>query len=124
MIGSLAGLYEGWWHVRFMLMESGLLAQLQQHALFGNGLLSIYGDPPYPLSIHLQALFRGPHLTDDQKLCNKVKSFVRVSAEWLFGSAKKYFKFIDFKQKQRIGISPVGKVYVVCALLQNPNTCL
>ena len=104
-----------------MLAESGLLAQLQQHAWFGNDPLSIYGDPTYPLSIHWQALFRGPDLTDEQKHCNKVKSSVTVSVEWLLRLVRNYFKFIDFKQMQRIGISPVGKIYVICALLQNLN---
>ena len=43
-------------------------------------------------------------------------SSVRVSVEWLFGLVKNYFKFIDLKQMQIIGMSLVGKVYVVCAL--------
>ena len=51
-------------------------------------------------------------------------SSVKLSVEWLFGLVKIYFKFIDFKQMQRISMSPVGKVYVVCALLQNANACL
>ena len=51
-------------------------------------------------------------------------SSVRVSVEWLFGLVKNYFKFIDFKQMQRIPMSLVGKVHVVCALLQNAKTCL
>ena len=101
-----------------------MLAQLEQHAWFGNRPLSIYGDPAYPLSIHLEASFRGAYLTEVQKSCNKATSSVRVSVEWLFGLKKNYFKFMDFKQMQRIGMSPAGKVYVVCALLQNANTCL
>ena len=107
-----------------MLAESGLLAQLKQHAWFGNRPLSIYGDPAYPLSIHLQAPFRAAHLTDEQKRYSKAISSVKLSVEWLFRLVKIYFKFIDFKQMQRISMSPVGKVYVVCALLQNANACL
>ena len=55
MIGNLTCPYKGWRHDSFMLAESGLLAQLQQHAWFGNRPLSIFRDPVYSLSIHLQA---------------------------------------------------------------------
>ena len=116
MIGNLAGPYEGRMHESFMLTESGLLAQLQQHAWFGNRPLSIYRDPAHLLSIHLKAPFRDAHLTDEQKLYNKVMSSVKVSVESLFVLVEKYFKFIDFKQMQRTDMSPVGKVYTVCAL--------
>ena len=81
-----------------MLAESGSLVQLQQHACFGNRLLSIYGDPAYPLSIDLQAPFRGAHITDEQKRYNTAMSSVKVSVEWLLGLERNYFKFIDFKQ--------------------------
>ena len=100
-----------------MLAESGLLAQLQRHAWFENRPLRIYGDPTYPLSIHLQALFRGAQLTDEQKRYTKAISSVRVSVEWLFGLVKNYFKNIDFKQMQRTSMSPVRKVYAACTLL-------
>ena len=43
MIGNLTGPYEEQRHDSFMLAESGFLAQLQQHACFGNRPLSIYG---------------------------------------------------------------------------------
>ena len=124
MIGNLAGPYKGQRYDSFILAESGLLAQLQQHAWFRNYGLSIYEDPAYPLSIHLQAPCRGAHLTDEQKRYNKAMSSVRVSVEWLFGLVKNYFKNIDFKQMQRTSMSPVRKVYAACTLLQNANTRL
>ena len=51
-------------------------------------------------------------------------SEVRVAVEWLFGEIKTFFKFVDFKSQQKIGLSAVGKVYVVCALLQNARACM
>ena len=51
-------------------------------------------------------------------------SSVQTSVEWLFGLVSNYFKFVDFKKMQRIGMSPVGKVYIVCSILQNAHTCL
>ena len=123
MIGNLAGPYEGRRHDSYMLAESGLLLQLQQHAWYGNRAMNIYGDPAYPISIHLQAPFRGARLTDEQKRYNKAMSSVRISVEWLFGLVSNYFKFIDFKKMQRIGIT-IGKIYIVCSILQNAHTCL
>ena len=72
----------------------------------------------------MQAPFRGAALNQDEKDYNKAMSGVRVTVEWLFGLVSNYFKFIDFKKMQRIGMSPVGKVYIVCSILQNAHTCL
>ena len=33
-------------------------------------------------------------------------------------------KFIDFKQQIKISLSPIGKIYLVCGILQNAHTCL
>jgi hypothetical protein len=51
-------------------------------------------------------------------------SRVRVSVEWVFGDIVNYFKFLDFKKNLKIGLSTVGKIYSVCALLRNALTCL
>ena len=42
----------------------------------------------------------------------------------LNGEIAKYFKFTDFKRQQSLTLSPVGKIYIVCAILQNALTCL
>ena len=55
---------------------------------------------------------------------NKAMSEVRVSVEWLFGDIINSFKFLDFKKNLKIGLSSVGKMYIVCALLRNAITCL
>lgn len=43
--------------------------------------------------------------------------------EWLFGDIVNYFKFIDFKKNLKIGLSSVGKMYIVCVLLRNVFMC-
>ena len=78
----------------------------------------IYGDPAYPLRVHLQAPFRNADITEEMKAYNKAMSSVRVSVEWLFGEIVKYFKFVDFKRAMSTRLSPIGKIYIVCALLQ------
>ena len=49
---------------------------------------------------------------------------VRVVVEWLFGKTKAYFKFVDFKTQLKVGLSSIGKICLVCGLLQNARTCL
>lgn len=34
------------------------------------------------------------------------------------------FKFLDFKKNLKIGLSQVGKIYIVCSILRNAITCL
>ena len=51
-------------------------------------------------------------------------SRVQVAVEWVFGDIANYFKFIDFKKNLRIGMTAVGKIYIVRALLRNALTCL
>ena len=57
-------------------------------------------------------------------LYNKAMSEVRIAVEMLFGNISNYLKFIDFKRQMKVNLSPVGKMYVVCALLENAQTCL
>ena len=83
-----------------------------------------YGDPAYPLRVHLQAPFCIGILTRDMQIFNDSMSAVRVSVEWLFADIINYFKFLDFKKDLKIGLSQVGKMYIVCALLRNALTCL
>ena len=86
--------------------------------------LCLYGDPAYPLGIHLQAPFRNVHITPQMARFNESMSEVRVAVEWMFGCVSNYYKFIDFQKQLQIGLSPVGKLYLVCGILQNAHTCL
>ena len=107
-----------------MLTRSGVLNQLQRFSVDTNGNpLCIYGDPAYPLRLHLQGPFRGAGLTPIQSAWNESMSEVRVSVEWIFGDIINYFKFLDFKKNLKISLSAVGKMYVTCALLHNARVC-
>lgn len=108
-----------------MLGDSGLLQDLDQHAFSTTGqAMCLYGDPAYPLHLHLQSPFRDAQLTPEMQAYNKSMSATRVSVEWVFGEVINSFKFLDFKKNLKIRLSSVGKMYVVCALLQNAITCL
>lgn len=109
-------LSEGKKHDSAMLADSGLLNDLEQRAFNSLGQpMCLYGDPAYPLRIHLQAPFRHAVLTQPMRNFNSSMSAVRVSVEWLFGDIINYFKFMDFKKNLKIGLSCVGKMYIVCA---------
>ena len=109
-----------------MLATSGFLRELQK---FSNcpvtGLpLCVYGDPTYPIRAHLQRPFKGGVLTPAQQDFNTSMGTVHSSVEWIFGDIINYFKFLDFKKNLKIGLSPVGKMYVTCALMQNAHSIL
>lgn len=93
-----------------MLADSKLLDDLRQFAFSPTGEpMCIFGDPAYPLRLHLQAPFRNVALTPRMVAYNKSMSTVRVAVEWLFGDILNYFKFLDFKKNLKIGLSQVGK---------------
>ena len=125
LIANLYGPVEGRCHDSRILGMSGLLQQLQQYSHSPAGApLCIYGDTAYPHRVYLQAPFRGPQLAANKEAFNTSMSKVRIAVEWLFGDIINYFKFLDFKKNLKIGLSAVGKMYIVCALLRNAHTCL
>lgn len=124
LIANLHGPFEGKRHDSTMLQETGLLNDLRRVVFYNGDPLCLYGDPEYPLGLHLQAPFRNMHQTPQMVLYNEAMSEVPVAVEWLFGNITNYFKFTDFKSQLRVNMSAVGKFYTVCALLENAHTCL
>lgn len=76
---------EGRKHDSGMLADSGVYNELTRNSfdLAGNP-LCLYGDPAYPLRVHLQAPFRNAVLTQQMEDSNNSMSAVRSSVEWLF----------------------------------------
>ena len=83
----------------------------------------MYGDPAYGLSRKIVPPFRGHGLSDEEKAFNRDMSSVRVSVEWIFGKLVQYFAFLDWKKNQKILLQPIGKYYLVGAILTNCHTC-
>lgn len=103
-----------------MLNQSDLYNQLVQYAVDTNGnVLCIYGDPAYPHRPQLQCPLQGPRISQDEKDWNTAMCKVRASIQWVFGDIINYFKFLDFKKNLKVQLSAVGKMYIVCGLLQN-----
>ena len=125
LIGNLFGPIEGRHHDCYLLRESNLLPQLQQYAFDTNrNALCVYGDPAYPLRVHLQGPFKELNLTPIQEEFNTRMSKTRITVEWLFGDISNWFAFLDFKKNLKLNLSAVGKMYLVCALMANARTCL
>ena len=80
IIANLHGPVEGCCHDSGMLAYSGLLQQLEKHSynLYEEP-MCLYGDPAYPLRVHLQRPFANP--TPDQLIYNKTMSQSRVAAK-------------------------------------------
>ncbi|CAH3127897.1 unnamed protein product [Pocillopora meandrina] len=77
---------EGKKHDASMLVDSNLLHELEQNAFSPTGEpMCVFGDPAYPLRVHLQAPFRHGILTPVMEGYNAEMSSVRVTVEWLFG---------------------------------------
>ena len=105
-----------------MLADSGILNDVGNFAFSPAGQpMCVYGDPAYPLRIHLQAPYSQGRLTQQMEAYNKR---VQGSVEWFFGDIINSFKFLDYKKNLKIGLSSVGKMYIACALLRNAITCL
>ena len=76
-----------------MLADSGLLHQLEHHASSRAGEpMALYGDPAYPLRVHLQVPYRCAGMTPQMEEYNKAMSAVRISVEWLFGDILNFLK--------------------------------
>lgn len=116
---------EGRKHDAGMLADSDLLRDLNPYAFSLAGQpLCIYGNPAYPIRVHLPCPFKNGALTPQMEAYNTAMSRVRTSVEWLFGDIISYFKFLDFKKNLKLGLSSVGKMYIVSAIIRNGLTCL
>ena len=108
-----------------MWVMSGVMPVLENFSIgLNEEKLCLYGDLAYPLRWYLQGPFRDVQITPDQNEFNKSMSKVCITVEWLFKNVIKNFKFSDYKKSQKIGLSSIGKMYCVCALLTNAHTCL
>ena len=63
-------------------------------------------------------------LDKDEELWNSKMSSVRQAVKRIFGEiVSNFFKFLDLKKNLKVRLSPVGKMYIVSALLRNARSC-
>jgi len=123
IIAHLSGPWNGTRHDAGMFHESGVDRIIGRHLNIEEVQYYIYGDLAYPLSEFLITPFKDTHLSDDQREFNKRMSSVRESVEWGFQKIISLFAFLDFKKNLKLHLQPVGKYYLVGALLTNCHTC-
>lgn len=124
LISHLSGPYAGHRHDVGILRLSGLLEHMKRTFRDAGGPFSLYGDGGYGTSVHLLSPFKGAHVTADMAELNLEMSRLRISVEWRFGEILRDFAFVDYKKNQKLFLQPVGRYYVVCALLSNCKACL
>ena len=124
LIAHMYGPLVGRRHDAFMLSVSGLQSKLAKIQKQDGSPYVIYGDPAYGVSRTILAPFRGSRLTAQQEHFNKAMSRVRISVEWTFGKILSNFSYLEFKRNNKVLLQPVGKYYLVAALLTNCHTCL
>ena len=124
IISHLSGPWNGTRHDAGIFYESGLESELSRHLQNNGTQYYIYGDPAYPINEFLIAPFKGSQLDERQIEFNKRMSRVRQSVEWGFQKVISLFAFLDFKKNLKLHLQPVGKGYLVGAILTNCHTCL
>ena len=70
LIANLHGPFDGKRYDSTMLQQTGILNELRRVAFHNGHPLCLYGDPAYPLGIHLQAPFKNIQLTPQMVLYN------------------------------------------------------
>ncbi|KAH7054847.1 hypothetical protein BKA57DRAFT_532606 [Linnemannia elongata] len=85
--------------------------------------LVVYGDEGYGQSPEVQAAFRGNILTPEQETRNVSMRRPRLSAEWAFGFVSNNFGLLNYHQKLRHYLSPIGHYYPVAVLFCNLLRC-
>ena len=110
-------------HDSGVLANSKLLEQIEAHCPAG---VCIYGDQGYPIRRSLITPYKGArsNLTERHHQFNADMSSLRISVEHCFGKILQYWAYLDYKKGHKLLMSPVGKIYIVAALLTNALTCL
>ena len=120
MYGPIAGRH----HDAFMLSASGLQRKLAKNLRQDGSPYVMYGDPDYGVSSTILALYRSSQLTPQQQDYNRAMSRVQVSVEWTFGKIVTNLSYLDLKRSNKVLLQPIGKYYLVAAVLTNCHTCL
>lgn len=89
-------------------------------ALLVNGIrVCIHEDPAYMLRPSLQIAFNHSIATVGQTMYYKAMRSVRESVQWIDKEVKESWISQDFKRNLKVQQAPIGKNYIVSALLRN-----
>jgi hypothetical protein len=132
LMSHMAGPWEGHCGDFRMYTESRLRDKLEEVNRNAAGedipadRLYIYGDPAYGLTYGILSGYKvqpGRPLTEQQQQMNARMSGVRISVEHGFGKTMMLWSFNGFKNKLKVGLSPVAAYFMISVLLCNIHTC-
>jgi len=124
IIIHVGGPFSGRRHDARLADDSRIRSYLSEHARSPTGVqMVVYGDEGYGQSDEIKAPFRGNILTAEQNLRNESMRRPRLCAEWSFGFMSNNFGLINYYQKLRVGLSPIGLYFPVAALFCNLLRC-
>ncbi|KAF4146458.1 DDE superfamily endonuclease [Phytophthora infestans] len=107
-------------HDIYLLRESRILQRLQTAH---SEAYCLFGDPAYSNTPNLQVGYKGSRLSRDQEAFNAAMSVVRVAVEYGFGGVTRLWPYVNIKVSSKLLLSPIGKYYLVAALLTNFRNC-
>ena len=106
-----------------MLRVSQILNRMAAFVAAAGDHYYLYGDPAYPLHRFLMLGFKGA-MSPQQQAFSTSMSSVRESVEWGYDIIVTLFPFLDKKRAMQILKLPVGKLYLVGAIMANVhNSC-
>ncbi|KAF8594251.1 hypothetical protein BDV93DRAFT_481969 [Ceratobasidium sp. AG-I] len=96
------------------------------HAIGTDGRqLFVYGDPAYGLSdTVISGVKKLDNLTETERRFNMEMSKLRQSVEWGFGCVSTNFAFSDYSKSLKLGLQPVGRLYLLSVIFTNIRACL
>ncbi|KDN35135.1 hypothetical protein RSAG8_11823, partial [Rhizoctonia solani AG-8 WAC10335] len=109
-----------------VLEMSGLEKMCLDHAKGMDGRqLFVYGDSAYGVSdAILSGVKKIGKLTSHEQDFNCKMSKLRQSVEWGFGNVANNFAYIDYDKGLKLGLHPVGQLYLLSILFTNIRACL
>ncbi|KXS10250.1 hypothetical protein M427DRAFT_103967 [Gonapodya prolifera JEL478] len=122
----LRGPFNSPFHAITLWKQSGIKDLLVEHAFGPNGeILFVYGDPGYSGKFpHIQYPFKLAFPMPEQHACNVEMSQHWICVEWGWGKAKTEFATLDWRQMQKVLLSPIALYFCCGILLTNAHTCL
>jgi hypothetical protein len=125
MIVHLGGPFPGCQHDSSILADSRLLDILNVHSHgHGGREMTIYGDEGYARRGRVLSPFRGRTLTQEQLTFNSEMRRPRLCVEWAFAHMANHWVFIKHSHNLRMQLSPIGRLYPLCALFSNIQRCI
>ena len=126
LIIAMDGPYEGPANDVTMLVDSGVVNRLERmfEELPEEQWLYLYGDKAYSCNRFVLSPYIGDRLTPGEVAFNESMQEARLAVEWVFGWVNSKFTANQFRHNLKVGLQPVGQIWMVSVLLANCLTCL